>query len=106
MEHPAVLEAVSFADSHATLGESVGAAVVLRENTRVTEAEIRKFAATRLAHFKMPGLLAIVPEIPKDQEVRCSATVWRNDWASQFPAACPRARGLLMMGLAHELRKN
>ena len=65
MEHPAVLEAVSFAVPHATLGESVGAAVVLRENARVTEAEIRKFAATRLAHFKIPGHLAIVPEIPK-----------------------------------------
>jgi len=65
MEHPAVLEAVSFAVPHATLGESVGAAVVLRENARVTEAEIRRFAATRLAHFKIPGPLAIVPEIPK-----------------------------------------
>jgi amino acid adenylation domain-containing protein len=65
MEHPAVLEAVSFAVPHATLGESVGAAVVLRENAQVTEAEIRKFAATRLAHFKIPGHLAIVHEIPK-----------------------------------------
>jgi amino acid adenylation domain-containing protein len=65
MEHPAILEAVSFAVPHATLGESVGAAVVLRGNVSITEAEIRRFAATRLAHFKVPSRIAIVPEISK-----------------------------------------
>ncbi|HEX2250800.1 MAG TPA: condensation domain-containing protein, partial [Gemmatimonadales bacterium] len=65
MDHPAVEQAVTFAVPHPTLGESVAAAIVLRESTSGTEAEIRRFAATRLADFKVPQQVVIVDEIPK-----------------------------------------
>ena len=65
MDHPAVMQVVTFAVPHDKLGEEVGAAVVLREGMTATEQEIRAFAATRLADFKVPRRLVIVPEIPK-----------------------------------------
>ena len=59
MDHPAVAEAVTFPVPHPTLGESVAAAVVLREGARATVQEIRQFAAGRLAPFKLPQPIVI-----------------------------------------------
>ena len=62
--HPAVAQAVIFAVPHARLGEEIAAAVVLRQNTLATDGDIRQFAATRLAAFKVPRRVVIVDEIP------------------------------------------
>ncbi len=64
-QHPAIAQAVTFGVPHPTLGEDVAAAVVLKRGTDVTESEIRDFAATQLAEFKVPKQLLIVDEIPK-----------------------------------------
>ena len=63
--HPAVLHAAAFAVPDARLGEDVAAAVVLRENGTASEEELRAFVAGRLAAFKVPRRLVIVPELPK-----------------------------------------
>ena len=65
MDHPAVAQTVAFGVAHPTLGEDVAAAVVLRPNAQATEKELRDFAATRLADYKVPRQILIVPEIPK-----------------------------------------
>ncbi|MCX7645428.1 MAG: acyl--CoA ligase [Rhodobacteraceae bacterium] len=65
MEHPAVAQAVTFAVPHPKLGEEVGAAIVLREGQAADAAAIRAFAAGRLAAFKVPRHVVILPEIPK-----------------------------------------
>jgi len=65
LEHPAVAEAVTFAVPHATLGEDVAAAVVLRPNADATPKDIRQFAAGRLADFKVPRQVLIVGQLPK-----------------------------------------
>ncbi|MGF7161703.1 acyl-CoA synthetase (AMP-forming)/AMP-acid ligase II [Rhodoligotrophos appendicifer] len=65
MDHPAVAQAVTFAVPHAKLGEEVGAAVVLREGLTATPQEIRDFVSKRLADFKVPRQVLVVPEIPK-----------------------------------------
>lgn len=65
MEHPSVTQAVSFAIPHATLGEDVGAAVVLKKGALIKEAEIRRFVIGRLADFKVPQRILIVNELPK-----------------------------------------
>jgi acyl-CoA synthetase (AMP-forming)/AMP-acid ligase II len=65
MDHPAVAQVVTFAMPHDKLGEEVAAAVVLREGQAVTEQELRSFAATRLADFKVPKKILFLPEIPK-----------------------------------------
>ena len=64
LDHPAVAQAVTFALPVADLGEDVAAAVILAEPS-VTERELRRFAALRLAPFKVPRRIVIVDEIPK-----------------------------------------
>lgn len=63
--HPAVAQVVTFALPHPKLGEEVAAAVVLKEGEQATEADIRAFAAERLAAFKVPRRIVLLAEIPK-----------------------------------------
>ncbi len=65
MDHPAVQQVVAFAVPHDKLGEEVAAAAVLREGMEATPQEIRDFAASRLADFKVPKKILILDEIPK-----------------------------------------
>jgi len=48
-----------------SIGEEVGAAVVLREGMAATEKELREYTATRLADFKVPRKVLFMDEIPK-----------------------------------------
>jgi len=65
MDHDAVSQAITFAVAHPKLGDDVAAAVVLREGAEASERELRDFAATRLAAFKVPRILVFLDEIPK-----------------------------------------
>ena len=65
LDHPGVVQAVTFAVPHERLGEDVAAAVVLAPGTETTAAEIRELARTRLADFKVPRKVVILDEIPK-----------------------------------------
>jgi long-chain acyl-CoA synthetase len=53
-EHPAVLDVAVIGLPHVDLGEEVAAAVVLRRNAVVTEAELAAFATEGLAYFEVP----------------------------------------------------
>jgi acyl-CoA synthetase (AMP-forming)/AMP-acid ligase II/NRPS condensation-like uncharacterized protein/acyl carrier protein len=63
--HPDVVEVAAFSIPHRRLGEDIAAAVVLRRSAKVSAQELRNFARQRLAAFKVPGLIEIVPQIPK-----------------------------------------
>ena len=65
LDHPAIAQVVVFAVPHAKLGEEVAAAVVLREGQTATARDIRDFAASRMADFKVPRHVIILDEIPK-----------------------------------------
>ena len=65
MEHPDIVQFVTFALPHKMLGEEVAAAVVLREGASVTEKDLRDFAGDRLAAFKIPKTFIFLDEIPK-----------------------------------------
>ena len=65
LDHPAVKQAVAFAVPHPVLGEEVAAAVVLEAGADDTESALRRFAAMKLADFKVPRRIIIVDEIPK-----------------------------------------
>jgi acyl-CoA synthetase (AMP-forming)/AMP-acid ligase II len=65
LEHPAVAQAVAFGMPHERLGEEVAAAVVLAEGASCDERELREHCAKRLADFKMPKTIVILPDIPK-----------------------------------------
>ena len=65
LDHPAVAEAATFAIPHATLGEDVAAAVVLRPGAKATSQAIRAYMVGRLAEFKVPQQVFFVRELPK-----------------------------------------
>jgi acyl-CoA synthetase (AMP-forming)/AMP-acid ligase II len=65
LTHPAIAEAVAFGVPHRMWGEEVAAAVVLREETNASEADLLAFCRNRLAEFKAPKKIHIVQAIPR-----------------------------------------
>ncbi|HZR25067.1 MAG TPA: acyl--CoA ligase [Vicinamibacterales bacterium] len=63
LAHPKVAEAVAFGVPHATWGEEVAAAVVVREP--VSDAELLAYCKERLADFKRPKQIHITEAIPR-----------------------------------------
>ena len=61
-EHPDVLDAAVFATPHVTLGEEVGAAVLLRAGGTVTPDELRAHTGALLSSYKVPSHIWIVAE--------------------------------------------
>lgn len=64
-EHPAVRECAVVGVPHATLGEEVGAAVVLTDADAATVDELRSYVRDRVAAYKYPRQVWIAPELPK-----------------------------------------
>ena len=90
LAHSAVKEAVAFAVPHTELGEEPAAAVVLQAGTAATETELRRFAALRLADFKVPRTISIVAEIPRTPTGKPMRTALAGKWLAEARAA-PRA---------------
>ncbi len=63
LAHPSVAEAVTFGVPHATWGEEVAAAVILRD--AVTEAELLTYCGEHLADYKRPKRIHITDTIPR-----------------------------------------
>jgi len=63
LQHPAVAQAVVFAMPDNTLGQDVGAAVVLRD-PHIMEGQLRQAVAARLAHFKVPHRIFVLDALP------------------------------------------
>jgi len=61
-EHPAVMDAAVFGVFHRTLGEEPAAAVALRPGAVATEAELKAFAETRIAAYKCPVRILVLPD--------------------------------------------
>jgi acyl-CoA synthetase (AMP-forming)/AMP-acid ligase II/acyl carrier protein len=85
LSHPDVIDAAVFAVLHGRLGADVAAAVVLRPDAKLSAQRLRDFARERLAGFKVPGLIRIVPEIPKGG----GGKIKRGELAAAFSKAPP-----------------
>ena len=63
---PEILEVAVFGVPHADFGEEVAALEVLQEGARIEPAEIREFVKQRVAPYKYPRIIKIVPDsLPK-----------------------------------------
>ncbi|KAL4927210.1 acyl--CoA ligase [Aspergillus undulatus] len=66
LHNPKVGEAVCFAiPDEGHYGEEIGAAVVLKSGQNATEDELKTWVESKLAKFKTPKQVWIVPQIPK-----------------------------------------
>ncbi|UIX32787.1 class I adenylate-forming enzyme family protein [Streptomyces sp. GQFP] len=65
-DHPAVLEAAVVGRSDQVMGEVPVAFVSLRDGAELSPAEIPEFLGSRLAAYKIPADVVVVPEVPKN----------------------------------------
>jgi acyl-coenzyme A synthetase/AMP-(fatty) acid ligase len=84
--HPAIAEACAFGIPDDISGEAVAAAVVLKENVQISQAELRKWCLTQVRTEAVPGRIYIVDAIPKNdrgkivrRDVLASLTGQQND---------------------------
>ncbi len=64
-EHPDVVEAAVIGKPDDRLGEEVVAYVALRPGTAITPAELTDYCKERLAAYKYPREMNVLPELPK-----------------------------------------
>ncbi|MFV0494026.1 long-chain-fatty-acid--CoA ligase [Mycobacterium sp.] len=64
-EHPSVAEAAVIGIAHESLGEEVGAAVVLKEGASLSTDELREYVRARVAAYKYPRRVWLVDALPK-----------------------------------------
>jgi fatty-acyl-CoA synthase len=78
LRHPAIQEVAIVGLRHEKWGETPHAFVVLKDGQTATEAEIIEFARDRLAHFKAPRGVTIVPQLPKTATGKIQKFVLRD----------------------------
>jgi long-chain acyl-CoA synthetase len=64
-EHPDVIEAAVVGVPDESMGEEVGAAVVLREGSDASEDDVRAYVKQNVAGYKYPRRVWFVDELPK-----------------------------------------
>jgi fatty-acyl-CoA synthase len=82
LRHPAVLEVAVVGVNDDKWGETPHAFLVLRNGSTATVEELRRFARTHLAHFKVPSAYSFVEELPKTATGKIQKYVLRKQSSS------------------------
>ena len=86
LRHPAVQEVAIVGLAHERWGEAPHAFVVLKQDARADESELREFARANLAHFKAPHSVTFLNELPKTATGKIQKYVLR----ARQPAIIPQ----------------
>lgn len=78
--HESVAEVATFGMLHASLGEEVACAVVLRAACTLTEQDVRRFARESLALYKTPRRIYFLDELPRGSTGKAQRQKLR-EWA-------------------------
>ena len=65
-KHSSILECAVFSVPHSTLGEDIAAGVVLRENMRISDEELKNIIAENLSQLKIPTNFIFLDKLPKN----------------------------------------
>lgn len=78
LAHPDVADVAVIGIPHERWGESPAAFVIAAAGVAPAEADLRTFLRERLAHFKCPSLIRIVPELPRNPSGKVLKGEMRN----------------------------
>ena len=81
---PDVLESAVIGLPHADFGEGVTAAVIRRESSVITEAEILEALRSRLASFKLPKRVVFVEDFPRNALGKVQKNLLRQRFAGLY----------------------
>jgi acyl-CoA synthetase (AMP-forming)/AMP-acid ligase II/thioesterase domain-containing protein len=87
--HPDVAAAAAFAIPHRSLGQEVAAAAVLRPGAAATSLDVRRFAAERLAPYKVPRRIVFVDSIPTSATGKPRRAALADDLGPVISARAP-----------------
>jgi fatty-acyl-CoA synthase len=85
IRHPAVREVAVVGMPHEKWGEAPHAFVVLKDDATTTADNLREFARTNLAHFKVPQTFTILSELPKTATGKIQKFALRSGKAAIAP---------------------
>ena len=83
---PGVAESAVFGVPHPDFGEGVTAAVVLESGANLGETEILNVIRSRLARYKIPKRILIVPELPRNTMGKVQKNILRSANAGLYAA--------------------
>ncbi|MBI5088459.1 MAG: AMP-binding protein [Actinobacteria bacterium] len=87
VEHPGVFEVAVLGVPDAMMGEKVGAVIVPRPGTSLDPAEVRAFAQSKIADFKVPQCIAVRADpLPRNAGGKVLKPVLRKEteWGDQL----------------------
>ena len=80
--HPAIQETAVYGAPHLQKGETVRAAIVLKEGASTSAEEIQAFCSQNLANYKVPAVIDIVAELPKSATGKILKRILREQAAA------------------------
>ena len=84
LAHPNVADVAVIGIPHERWGESPAAFVIAVGGATLPENDLRAFLRERLAHFKCPSLIRIVPELPRNPSGKVlKGEMRKHEWWSR-----------------------